>query len=186
MMDFNFLTEEYKLKLHLENLAKGLIVILLAIMSIEFSVSTGLAFKINKQNQEIGLINNKIKGFDKKSQDLKVQREKIPDLTNEISIVEELVSQKTLKYSEVLYLIQENTPNKVWFTSLTYDKNKVFLQGFAAKDTREKISSDLNVFLLEKRLKNTNAFLDVKVEYMKNAIKKGNSVKEFKYTLTLK
>ena len=186
MNEFNFLTEEYKLKLYLENLIKIVVMFLFIFIGIEIGISSVFSLKVNKQNVEISKINNEIKSYDQKSKKVKEARGKIPDLTNEISIVEELISQKSLKYSEILYIIQENTPNKVWYTLLIYNKNQVLLHGYSAKDINKKISKDINVFLLEKNLKQTKKFRDVKIEYMKNKRIMGNEVKEFKYTLTVK
>ncbi|MGM0509261.1 MAG: PilN domain-containing protein [Fusobacteriota bacterium] len=187
MLDFNFITPEYKLKLFLRKFVVLSVALLVIIIGVELGISYLLSVKVKSQVSIKNEMTKEINDYGKQMEELAQKRSEIPDLTNDIDVVEDLISQNTMKFSEVLLLIQQETPPKIWYTNINNNKNRIILEGYSAYDYTgdEVITPNLNVFNLERRLKDTGKFKEVKVEYLKDSSVKGNPTKSFKYTLIL-
>lgn len=184
IQDINFLTPEYQRKLSMQNILKICAIIVISFLIIEAITSTVLQGKINKKNIEIATLKTQILNTKQAKKNIVEKSKLIPDLTGKIKIIADMFSQQSLRFSEVLYNIKENTPPKLWYTDFSYSKNKILLSGIAANN--RSIKSDINVLNLERNLNSSGRFINVKQEYIKTANLFGNRVSEFRFELILK
>ncbi|MDN5304649.1 MAG: hypothetical protein PWP46_1535 [Fusobacteriaceae bacterium] len=186
MIDINFLTQEYKLKLMLKAISRMVILILLLIFTIFFSINMYLNSIIENKQNMINSKNAEIKKITKNIQEVKQKMKEIPDLTSNIQIIEEVFNQKNLRVSEILYTLQENIPSGMWIDSIMYDNNNLFLTGKTIENKKLKLNPAKNIFKFERNLQNTDRFSQIKADFIKYSNIKNNEVNEFQYQLTLK
>lgn len=186
VVELNFLTKEYKSKLELEKMFKIAAAAVIVVVAAEFGAVQYIKAETAKKVVSI-LEKNKAK--DKAVEDKAIEESKrkgIPDLSGKIGIVEDIFAQQNTRFSEILYQIKKSTPGKVWFTGIDYKEGKIMVNGTAADNNRDGMSSEISVFTLEKNMKNSDLFSDVKAEYVKSSDELGNSVNTFQYELTVK
>lgn len=183
MIDLNFITPEYKIKLLMKRLLQLSIMIVFLVLGIEVGVSQYLKSQVNSMKMEVKNIDKQINKFKKMNEDIGEKTKLIPDLTSKIQGFGDLLQEKGASFSDVLYILSQHTPKKVWYKKLFYQKNKIIINGLAAKDSNN--SAELNVFNLERSLKDSGSFLNVQADYITSSIEKENKVKSFQYSLTL-
>ena len=69
----------------------------------------------------------------------------------------------------MLYELKNGTPRRLWYTNLEYKEGKIILAGTAADNNKDGVTSEISVLTLEKNLRNSKLFKDVKAEYIKSA-----------------
>lgn len=185
MINVNFLTPEYKLKLLLKQILRMGSFFVLVILLFEIGVSQYLQKKID--NKEKNIRDYKAKTLSNNTERINIEkkRKEIPDLTDKIQILEEMFSKKNLRFSEVIYNLKENTPKKVWYTDLNYKNSNLVIKGYASDDKSTDTNSELNVYKLERNLKESGKYSGVKGEYLKQIDLKGNTVNIFQYELNV-
>ena len=177
IINVNFVSKEYTLKLMTAQLAQVAIGVAILFVILEF----GGVYYFDK------LIGDKqTLVTDMKAKIVKVKAEKaklidesrnIPDLSSKISILNDLFSQANLRFSEILYTLSKVTPSKIWFTSFNYIDNRVLLKGIAY--------DELAIYSLEKNLKDTGMYLEVKNDYIRDTEMVKQTVKDFQYQLII-
>ncbi|TDT69788.1 type IV pilus assembly protein PilN [Hypnocyclicus thermotrophus] len=185
MIDINFLTQEYKLKLMLKSISRMILLVILLIFTILFSINLYLNSIIENKQSIINNKNAEIKKITKNIKEVKQKMKEIPDLTSNIQIIEEVFNQKNLRVSEILYTLQENIPSGMWLDSIMYDNNNLFLSGKTIKNKQLKLNPAKNIFKFERNLKSTNRFSTIKADFIKYSNIKNNEVNEFQYQLIL-
>lgn len=185
MINVNFLTPEYKLKLLLKQIFRMGSFFVLVILLFEIGISQYLQGKIDKKEAKIKDYKTQIAKYNTDRIDLENKRKQIPDLTDKIQILEEMFSKKNLRFSEVIYNLKENTPKKVWYTDLNYKNSTLAIKGYASDDKSTDTNSELNVYKLERNLKESGKYGSVKGEYLKQIDLKGNAVNVFQYELNV-
>ncbi|BDU49582.1 PilN domain-containing protein [Haliovirga abyssi] len=183
MIEMNFITKEYKMKLFLENLLKASIVIVVLIVLAEIGVGFYLNTIVKSQQNKIEIVNGKINELNKKNKEIRKLYKNIPDYSSRIQVLNDLVSEKKLRLSEVLYYIKEVTPLKIWYSSLTYKDGKVILKGYAAG--KNKNSPEVVALSLEEKFRESKLFRNVIAEGFKRGNVLGNDVVVFTYQLVL-
>jgi type IV pilus assembly protein PilN len=186
MLEVNFLTQEYKLKLKLEKLFKNVLTVVLIIFLIEFSGF--LVFKGLIKNVEGKIaIEKKVKqNFNKTKTEYVEKSKALPDLTNKIQIVEDIFAQQNLRFSEILYSINKKTPDNIWYTNLRYDKNVVSLKGVSYYNPLLNLSSEKNIYFLESSLNESGKYERIRVDFIKLEKQEENKVNKFEVNLQLK
>ncbi len=186
MLDVNFLTPEYKRKLKLEKLTKNVLAVFLVIFLLEFSGF--LVFKSVIKNVENSIAAEKmqIEDFNGEKDEYIAKSKALPDLTNKIQIIEDIFAQQNLRFSEILYGINERTPHNIWYTNLRYDNNGVNLKGVSYKNPLLNLSSEKNIYFLESNLNESGKYNDIKVDFIKLQQANGNKVDMFEMNLVLK
>lgn len=186
IVELNFLTKDYKSKLEMEKMFKIAAIAVIVVVAAEFGALQYIKTETEKKVASI-VEKNKQKEEAVAAKAVEESKRKgIPDLSDKIGIVEDIFAQQNTRFSEVLYQIKKSTPGKVWFTGVDYKEGKIMVNGTAADNNRDGMSSEISVFTLEKNLKNSDLFSDVKAEYVKSSDELGNPVNTFQYELTVK
>ncbi len=184
-IELNFITKEYGFKLEAEKVIKiaGLAVLIIA--GIEFGALQYLKGEIKKQEALKKEYNDKQTEAENKIKDLVKQVEGIPDLTKTITIFDDIFNQSRIRFSDMLYELKSGTPRRLWYTNLEYKEGKILLAGTAADNNKEGLTSEISVLTLEKNLRSSKLFKDVKAEYIKSSDELGNPVNTFQYELKI-
>ena len=185
-LKLNFLSKEYRSKQETENMIKIALIAAMVVGIGEVGITQLIKGETEKKVVSIQEYQKKEKDAVAEKQKLEEQRKGIPDLSKKIQIVEDIFSQQNTRFSEILYQIKKSTPGRVWFTGVDYKEEKIMVNGTAADNNRDGMTSEISVFTLEKNLKNSGLFSDVKAEYVKSSDELGNSVNTFQYELTVK
>lgn len=183
MLDLNFITPEYRLKLLMKKLLQLSILIVFLIIGLEIGISQFLKARVSKIKMEVKDVDNKISKIIKVNKELEEKTKLIPDLTSKIQGFGDLLQERGASFSEVLSILSQYTPKKVWYKKLEYKDNQIILNGIAAKSSNT--SAELNVFSLERNLKDSGKFAKVQADYITSSMEKENEVKTFQYSLTL-
>lgn len=186
MLDVNFLTPEYKLKLKLEKLTKSILALFLVIFLLEFSGFMVFNGFIKNVEKKIAAEKVETGEFDKARDDYIAKSQSLPDLTNKIQIIEDIFAQQNLRFSEILYSINKRTPHNIWYTDMRYDKNIVNLKGVSYHNPLLNLSSEKNVYFLESSLNESGKYNDIKVDFIKLEQADGNKIDMFEMNLVLK
>lgn len=197
IIDINFLPGEHQLKIVVKKLIIMSCLALFVGIVLISGISGFLKYKINQKQKEINVVEKSIK--DTKAQIVSLEKEidGIPDLTSKIKIVEDILMEKNLRFSEFLYVILSETPNEVWFTDLQYKDDKIILQGVAKTRFKKEIRNgedywivlrkpELIIYDLERSLLDSGKFTTVRGEYVKDTDVKGHGVNNFMYELTIR
>lgn len=185
-LKLNFLSKEYRSKQETEKMIKIALIAAMVVGIGEVGITQLIKGETEKKVVSIQEYQKKEKDAVAEKQKLEEQRKGIPDLSKKIQIVEDIFSQQNTRFSEILYQIKKSTPGRVWFTGVDYKEEKIMVNGTAADNNRDGMTSEISVFTLEKNLKNSGLFSDVKAEYVKSSDELGNSVNTFQYELTVK
>lgn len=185
-LKLNFLSKEYRSKQETEKMIKIALIAAMVVGIGEVGITQLIKGETEKKVVSIQEYQKKEKDAVAEKQKLEEQRKGIPDLSKKIQIVEDIFSQQNTRFSEILYQIKKSTPGRVWFTGVDYKEGKIMVNGTAADNNRDGMTSEISVFTLEKNLKNSGLFSDVKAEYVKSSDELGNSVNTFQYELTVK
>lgn len=185
-LKLNFLSKEYRSKQETENMIKIALIAAMVVGIGEVGITQLIKGETEKKVVSIQEYQKKEKDAVAEKQKLEEQRKGVPDLSKKIQIVEDIFSQQNTRFSEILYQIKKSTPGRVWFTGVDYKEEKIMVNGTAADNNRDGMTSEISVFTLEKNLKNSGLFSDVKAEYVKSSDELGNSVNTFQYELTVK
>lgn len=188
MMQMNFLTKEYKMKLLVSGLVKVSLVIVVIVLLVEFAVGTAIQLQVDAVRRKIVATEEEIKTTNDEIATIKEKQKAIPDLTDKIKMIDDLFLSENQKFSEMLYRIEESTPKKVWYGNLKYSKNAIVLKGEATgvRNPNEKSSTaEINIFKLERQLKDVEMFSGVNAEYIKTSNARGNVVKSFEYRIDI-
>lgn len=186
VVELNFLTKDYKSKLEMEKMFKIAAAAVIVVVAAEFGALQYIKAETEKKVASIVEKNKQKEEAIAAKAVEESKRKGIPDLSDKIGIVEDIFAQQNTRFSEVLYQIKKSTPGKVWFTGIDYKEGKIIVNGTAADNNRDGMSSEISVFTLEKNLKNSDLFSDVKAEYVKSSDELGNPVNTFQYELTVK
>lgn len=186
VVELNFLTKDYKSKLEMEKMFKIAAAAVIVVVAAEFGALQYIKAETEKKVASIVEKNKQKEEAIAAKAVEESKRKGIPDLSDKIGIVEDIFAQQNTRFSEVLYQIKKSTPGKVWFTGIDYKEGKIMVNGTAADNNRDGMSSEISVFTLEKNLKNSDLFSDVKAEYVKSSDELGNPVNTFQYELTVK
>lgn len=186
VVELNFLTKDYKSKLEMEKMFKIAAAAVIVVVAAEFGALQYIKVETEKKVASIVEKNKQKEEAIAAKAVEESKRKGIPDLSDKIGIVEDIFAQQNTRFSEVLYQIKKSTPGKVWFTGIDYKEGKIMVNGTAADNNRDGMSSEISVFTLEKNLKNSDLFSDVKAEYVKSSDELGNPVNTFQYELTVK
>lgn len=181
----NFLSPEYKQKIFLRKFATfAALVVILIVISI-LAVNFVLNGKIEEKIKQRDDIVNQINEIKKETEKIKADTQSIEDLSNKIQILDDILNQKKYGFSEVLYRLQQNVPDKVWLKSLTYDGKILVVQGYANNNPATGLSAERNLLSFERNLRGTPSYSSIVPEYSKSIIQDGTELKEFKITITL-
>lgn len=184
-LDLNFLTKEYGFKLEAEKVAKTAGLALILVVGIEVGALQYLKTEIKKQEALKKEYNDKKVEAQNKINDLVKQVEGIPDLTKTITIFDDIFNQSRIRFSDMLYELKSGTPRRLWYTNLEYKEGKIILAGTAADNNKEGLTSEISVLTLEKNLRSSKLFKDVKASYIKSSDELGNPVNTFQYELKI-
>lgn len=186
MLDVNFLTPEYKMKLKLEKLTKSIMTLFLVIFLLEFSGF--MVFNVIIKNVENKIAAEKVQTgeFDKSRKEYIAKSQALPDLTSKIQIIEDIFAQQNLRFSEILYSINERTPHNIWFTGLRYDNTNLNLKGVSYYNPLLNLSSEKNIYFLESNLNDSGKYDNIKVDFIKLEQDDGNKIDVFEMNLVLK
>jgi len=194
MMDMNFLTPSFRLKLLQKQMAKiagfFLSIAIAVIVVIYFMLSVTIKtydIKIAQKQKEIKEIQEEIKRIKQETEDFKIEK-----LRSKIAMIEDLFTKKEQRFSSILYNIKENTPKKIWYKSLTYKTNVITLEGTAAHrrgvETAEMVILNMERELVKRTTKHDKEapiYTAVGAEYIIDSEILGNDVNDFKYILQL-
>ncbi len=184
-LDLNFLTKEYGFKLEAEKVVKIAGLALVVALVVEGGAYQYLKGEIKKQEKLKTEYNDKKLVAENKIKDLEKQVEGIPDLTKTITIFDDIFNQSRIRFSDMLYELKTGTPRRLWYTNLEYKEGKIILAGTAADNNKDGVTSEISVLTLEKNLRNSKLFKDVKAEYIKSSDELGNPVNTFQYELKI-
>jgi Tfp pilus assembly protein PilN len=185
MIRVNFLTHEYKSKLFFKKFARLSILLILFYIVVIFSINTGINGMIDTKRENIAQANNVINKTKEEIKATKEEMNNIVDLSNKITILEDIMNQKEYGFSESLFQLQEKVPDKVWLTSLVYNGEELIVKGIAGSNRKEKLTSEKNLLLFEKRLKEAERYSNIVPEYARASEIRGSRVQEFQYTITI-
>jgi len=183
MYDINFLTEEYKEKLNLENFGKNCLVGFMAGAMLLYGISHFIKKNHKRVRNNITRVNQEIANAEKKTKETEIKIKEVPDFTNKISIIEDVFENKDLRFSEVFYSLKKNTPKNVWLSSLSYEDGKINIRGVAFENLE--LSAEKNAYEFEKRMLLSGSYTGVTLEKLTTAEKYGNKVVEFDYRMSL-
>lgn len=184
MIRVNFLTHEYRQKLFIRKFATFAALILSIVVAIILIVGVWLDMVIVDTTGERNKIISDIAMVKVKTEEIKKATASIEDLSNKIQIIEDILNQKKYGFSEVLFRLQENVPDKVWLKSLTYDGKTLVINGNANSNKDKNLSAERNLLTFERNLRETPAYSNIVPEYSKAIDINGNEIKEFKIIIT--
>lgn len=185
MIRVNFITPEYKSKLFFAKFSRLSLLLILIFVAVNLGTNMGLNYIINSKNTKITNIRSEIAQVEKDTASKKEETNNIEDLTNKIQILEDIRNQKKYGFSEVLFQLQENIPEKVWLTSLSYSGDQLIIKGKAGENRKKKLSAEKNLLVFERNLKSAQGYLVVTPEFSRAQEIKGSKVQEFQYTIIL-
>lgn len=193
MINMNFLTPSYRLKLLQKQMAKiagfflgiAISIIVVIYFALSMSIKTYDA-KIAQKTKDIEDTKKQIEELVKATAAFKIDR-----LRGKIAMVEDLFTKKEQRFSSILYNIKVNTPRKIWYKTLTYKTNVITLEGTATHSKEE--TAELVILGMERELvkrtekndKETPIYTNVGAEYIIDSEVLGNDVNDFKYILQL-
>lgn len=185
MIRVNFLSPEYRQKIFLRKFATFGAFVVTLIMAILIVGGIFLKMQITEKTAQLGMIENDVVSIKKKTEEIKSATASIEDLSNKIQILDDILNQKKYGFSEVLYRLQENVPDRVWLKSLTYDGKTIVVNGLANANPAKNLSSERNYLAFERNLRESPSYDTVVPEYLKTTVINGEELKEFKLTITL-
>ncbi len=185
MIRVNFITQEYKSKLFFSKFSKLSLLLILLFVAINLGANVGLNYVISKKNDRINVVREDIRKVEDDTRAKEAETNNIEDLTNKIQILEDIRNQKKYGFSEVLFQLQENIPDKVWLTSLSYSGEKLIIKGKAGENRKKKLSAEKNLLLFERNLKSAEGYISITPEFSRAQEIKGSKVQEFQYTIIL-
>lgn len=184
MNQMNFLTKEYRNKLEREEQIRKCFGVFIMVFLVLYTVSFGIGRVENSIQKKINLENIEVAKNNKKIKELTLESKKETNLGVKIEIIEDIFSQKNLRVSEILWSLEENTPNNIWIQSLVYEGKEVRIKGFSFKDNKSK-SSEENAYYFEERMLDSKLYRSVTLNYLKKSTKYGEKINEFEYILVL-
>lgn len=193
MINMNFLTPSYRLKLLQKQMAKIAGFFLGIAISIIVVIYFALSMSIKTYDAKIAQKTKDIEGTKKQIKELveATAAFKIDKLRGKIAMVEDLFTKKEQRFSSILYNIKVNTPRKIWYKTLTYKTNVITLEGTATHSKEE--TAELVILGMERELvkrttkhdKETPIYTNIGAEYIIDSEVLGNDVNDFKYILQL-
>lgn len=185
MIRVNFLTAEYKTKIFFKKFAAFSVLLILIYVLVIMTVNTVLNSSINKINKERNNLNKEIQTIQESIVAKKKETNSIEDLTNKTKILEDILNQRKHGFSDVLFQIQENIPDNVWLTALSYSDQTLIIRGVAGEDRKNKLSSEKNLLQFERNMKNSLKYNVVTPNYYRAKLDKGSVFQEFQYTINV-
>lgn len=185
MIRVNFLSPEYRQKIFLRKFAT--FAAFVVTMTVAFILIGGIVLQtqITQKTVQRDMIQNEIVALKAKTEEIKNATASIADLSNKIQILDDILNQKKYGFSEVLYRLQENVPDKVWLKSLAYDGKVLTVNGLANSNEAKNLTAERNLLVFERNLRESPSYLSIVPEYSKTTEVNGEELKEFKITITL-
>ncbi|MEI6857283.1 PilN domain-containing protein [Psychrilyobacter sp.] len=184
MKRMNFLTEEYKDRLEIEEQLRKCFGIFVIVFLVLYVVSFGIQRIENSVQKKINIENAEMAENNKRMKQLTLESKNGTNLGVKIEIIEDIFSQKNLRVSEIFRSLEGNIPKNVWIQSLVYEGKEVRIKGFSFKDNESK-SSENNAYYFEERMLDSELYGSVTLNYLKKSSKYGEKINEFEYVLVL-
>jgi len=185
MIRVNFLSPEYRQKIFIRKFATFAAFVVTLIIAAVLLGGVFLNAQIVEKTSQRDATQNDIVEIKKKTEEIKSATASIEDLSNKIQILDDILNQKKYGFSEVLYRLQENVPDRVWLKSLTYDGKIIVINGLANSNPAKGLSAERNYLAFERNLRESPSYESIVPEYLKTTESNGDELKEFKVTVTL-
>lgn len=185
MIRVNFLSPEYRQKIFLRKFATFAAFVVTGLVALILIGGVFLKAEISSKISERDRIQGDIVTIKSKTEEIKNATTSIEDLSSKIQILDDILNQKKYGFSEVLYRLQENVPDKVWLRSLTYDGKTLVVNGLANENPAKGLSAERNYLSFERNLRESPSYESIVPEYSKAVEMNGVELKEFKLTITL-
>ena len=183
MIKVNFLTHEYKSKIFFKKFITLSVLLVLVYVLVIMLVNMVINSQITKLHNNRENIVKEIKIVQENTVLKRKETEGIEDLTNKTKILEDILNQRKHGFSDILFQIQENLPENVWLTSLSYIDEVLVIKGMAGEDRKNKLSSEKNLLVFEKNMKEADKYIEVIPNYYRATEDKGSVLQEFQYTI---
>jgi len=185
MIRVNFLSPEYRQKIFLRKFATFAALVVTIIVACMLITGLFLQAKITEKVAQREAIQNDIVAIKTKAEEIKNATASIADLSNKIQILDDILNQKRYGFSEVLYRLQENVPEKIWLKSLTYDGKVLIVNGIANSNPAKDLTAERNLLVFERNLRESPSYENIVPEYSKTIDMNGEELKEFRISITL-
>ena len=119
--------------------------------------------------------------LNKKYKKIKFKSDALPDLSDKIKVLEDIFENKEKRVSEIMYFLDQNMPESIWLTNLSYNGEEFIIEGYSFKEYTE--SSEHVLYGFEKKLIGSEYFSTVILDNITEEELNGNSVKKFRYEL---
>jgi Tfp pilus assembly protein PilN len=183
MIKVNFLTREYKSKIFFRKFITLSALLILIYILVIMLINTVINSQITKLHKNRENIVKEIKTVQDNIVLKRKETESIEDLSNKTKILEDILNQRKHGFSDVLFQIQENLPENTWLTSLSYIDEVLVIKGMAGEDRKNKLSSEKNLLIFEKNMKEAEKYIEVIPNYYRAREDKGSVLQEFQYTI---
>ncbi len=186
MYDINFLTPEYREKLKRNNLIRRCSVILGVVFIAQLIVFSGLFIwnrsiedDIQREKQEIALKEGKIAQIQK-------EMSEIPDLTDKITLIEDLFKNENFRISEVIQSLEDSVPTNLWFNKMNYESGRIRISGVSYQNWELGLTSEENLYQFEKNLIESDLYKKIHHDFTKAGEQNTHKVNNFQFELELK
>ena len=196
MIDVNFITPEYKLKLFIYRMLQFTVLVMGLIIILEISGYLVVDKMAKAKIGQIAVTTSSIQKTRVNKAKLEKEKQEIPDLSNKIQILEDLFLQENMRFSEILYSLKESTPSKIWYTDMRLQEGRILVKGYASDrwikidNGRDKeptlkidIPAEIAILNLGRNLKDSKKFESVETGYIINQVVLGNNVKGFQMSM---
>jgi Tfp pilus assembly protein PilN len=186
MYDINFLTPEYREKLKRNNLIRRCSLIMGVIFAAQLIVFSGLFIwnrgienDIQREKQEVALKEGKIAQIQK-------EMSEIPDLTDKITMIEDLFKNENFRISEVIQSLEDSVPTNLWFNKMNYESGKIRISGVSYQNWELGLTSEENLYQFEKNLIESDLYKKIHHDFTKAGEQNTHKVNNFQFELELR
>ncbi len=185
MYDINFLTDDYLRRLKRNQNIRRYSLMIGSVTLLELFIFIFLFTWNNSIESDLGKEQKSVISKEKNIAKIKVEMEAIPDLTDKIDVLNDIFTNKKFRISEVIKDLDENTPDNIWFNSITYEDGVISLDGGSYRNIRLGLSSEENLYLFEKKLIESGAYKSIIHDMTRVEGIAGDKIVYFRFQLEL-